>query len=279
MKKIRVIFGILIICMYTCGINTFASTKIYTRTEQNYLVPSDVRISESNKWNILNTPAIDSSEKIYDFGQLLSESEEQKLFNKVVNFIDETNFDCVIVTIGDHPKTSSKDYAHDFYDYNNFGDSGVLFLIDMKYNGIYMVTKGNAVNLFPDDRMNPILKNVYSKVVVKDYYGACNAFIISISGFVNVGIADDDEIVEILEDGDISVSKDLHFREALIFSLFGTMIIMAIVLLSDQMISYKDRTSKVFLNKQTMKIIDINERFLGTQTTKNPINNKKSKRD
>ena len=265
MKRIGIIISLII---FFGSINVFASTKVYTRTDQNYLVPDDVIITESNKSNIMSTPAIDASEKIYDFGNLLTDSEEDKLYTQIKKFIDGASLDFAIVTISDNVKNSSKDYAHDFYDYNMFDNDGILFLIDMDNRSIYMSTNGTAVSLFPDSRMEPILENVYGKVSQKKYYDACLSFTTSISEFIELGDSDYNEDVVINDDG--TITKNLHLLEVFLFALIGTIIIIVILIMMNRMVS-KATLAKEFLNKETMKINDISEVFLGSHTSKTLI--------
>ena len=81
------------------------------------------------------TPTVDASEKVYDFAELRSDSEEKSIYNEITGLIDEYNLDAAVVTINYNNKSSAKSYAEDFYDYNDFGvgstKDGLIFLIDM----------------------------------------------------------------------------------------------------------------------------------------------------
>ena len=277
MKKFRIIVLLIIMCLCFGFKECSASTKVNTRTEGNYLVPSDVTVTQSNKSAILSTPAIDALEKVYDFAEILSDSEEEKLYKQIEQFITGTSMDFVIVTTSKHTKASSRDYAHDFYDFNDFKNNGMLFLIDMQQSEIYMVTKGSAVSIFTDKRMEPLLKNAYNSVVAKNYYKACSNFITSSAEFVNIGIAADDEVVKIDSDGTVNVSKDLHLLEVFIVALVGTFIIIVVMILSNNMV-HKATSSKEFLNRETIRIINISEMYLGSHTSKVSISDSSSRK-
>ena len=276
MKKFRIVLILIIMCLVFDLVDCFASTRVNTRTENNYLVPSDVIVTESTKNAILSTPAINADEKIYDFAELLTDAEEDKLYEQVKQFIDGTNMDFVVVTTKKHSKASTRDYAHDFYDYNDFSNSGMLFLIDMQESGIYMVTKGNAVDIFPDSRMSPLLESAYNSVVNKDYYKACSNFIKSSANFVDIGIADTDEVVEIGKDGSVVVKKDLHLMEVAIISLVITAIIITVMILSNKLV-HKATSAEDFLNRETIRIIGISEMFLGSHTSKTSLSDSSSR--
>ena len=131
MKKIFLILISLFILIPTVD----ASTTTFTRTEENYLVPDGITVSDNNRQAVLKTPAVDATEKIYDFANLLTQIEEESLYNKVIEFINKTNYDAVIVTIDDNNKYDAANYADDFFDYNAFGigssRDGLLFLIEL----------------------------------------------------------------------------------------------------------------------------------------------------
>lgn len=271
MKKIKVFLSLLILCVCFSYSDVFASTKVNTRTDGNYLVPQDVIITESNKQAVLATPAVNASEKIYDFADLLTAKEEETLYKHVKHFIDGTQIDYVIVTISKNNKASSMNYARDFYNYNDFANDGIILLIDRDNKGIYMTTNGRAVELFPDSRMEPILKNVFNLTKNKKFYEACKSFTTSISEFVQIGtVTDKEEVVKVGEDGSVKVSKSFHFLEVSIFALIGTAIIIGILIISSRNVR-KATSARDFLNKDTMKIIDISEMFLGSRTFKAPL--------
>lgn len=226
MKKIRIILCLMILSVCFNINDVFASTRVNTRTEGNYLVPTDVIITESNKQAILSTPAVDATEKIYDFADLLTDTEESTLYKSVKHFTDSTKIEYVIVTISKNNKASSKDYTKDFYNYNDFSNDGIILLIDRDKKGIYMTTNGRAVELFPDSRMEPILKNVFNLTKEKKFYEACKSFTTSISEFVQIGVAENgEELVKVGKDGSVKVSKNYHFVVIAGFALVGTAII------------------------------------------------------
>ena len=273
MRFIKKVMYIISIIVLFCSIDVFASTKVNIRSETNYYLPSDVRVSESNRESILSTPAINASEKIYDFAEILTENEEKKLYKNIKHFIKETDIDLVIVTIKENVKglandtanTRMKLYAHDFYNYNDFKKNGLLLLIDMHVGGIYMVTEGRAVELFPNSRMNPILKNVYDKVSKKEYFSACNGFITSVSDFVNIGLPGDDD--EHIIDDDGNVVDDVFGN---ILWMFLISFVVSGIVVGVMINSYKEqkmnKISKDYLNRDSINITTISDFYLGSKT-------------
>lgn len=273
MRFIKKVMYIISIIVLFCSIDVFASTKVNIRSETNYYLPSDVRVSESNRGSILSTPAINASEKIYDFAEILTENEEKKLYKNIKHFIKETDIDLVIVTIKENVKglandtanTRMKLYAHDFYNYNDFKKNGLLLLIDMHVGGIYMVTEGRAVELFPNSRMNPILKNVYDKVSKKEYFSACNGFITSVSDFVNIGLPGDDDEHIIDDDGNVvdDVFGNILWMILISFVVSGIVVGVMINSYKEQKLN---KISKDYLNRDSINITTISDFYLGSKT-------------
>ena len=81
-------------------ISVQASVNTYTRTDSDYLVPDYIDVTGSNRDNVLSTPAVDASEKVYDFADLLTDSEEKKIYNQVIEYIDKTDLIYQLVKTG-----------------------------------------------------------------------------------------------------------------------------------------------------------------------------------
>ena len=86
MKKITKLL-IIILSIFSCFILAQASTTTYQRTESNhYGVKKHWTISDNNINNVKNTPLVNADEKIYDFSDILTETEEQQLYLKMQDF-------------------------------------------------------------------------------------------------------------------------------------------------------------------------------------------------
>lgn len=264
MRLKKFIYVVIICILFNCN-EVFASTKVNTRTDEDYLVPNDVVVTNDNRNAILNTPAINSGEKVYDFAEVLTDSEELALYKQIETFVNETNMDLVVVTIKNNPVDNTKDYAHNFYNFNYFKKDGVLFLIDFDESGIYMVTNGKAYDLFPNSRMQPILKNIYNKILKKEFYTACSMFVNSVSGFVGIGPSTRGEDVVIDVDG--TVHKESIVIKALVVAFIGTAIGMIILVSMNKMVK-PAISSREFLNKESVVINDISDNLVDSKTVK-----------
>lgn len=244
----------------------YASTNTKERTEDNYLVEDWVTVTESNKNNILTTPAVDATEKVYDFADLFTDEEEQQLYTKITNYINEYNLDLAVVTIDENNKTP-REYADDFYDYNDFDQQGgILFLIDMDNRKIYMSTTGQAIKMYNDYRINTALDEVYTYMSDEEYYEGTSSYIDKISNYAKKGVPTSNKEEK-------SLTSSIFM--SLLIGLIGTAIIMAILIFKNRMVK-KATTAREYLNKNSIKIQNMGEILISSNTTKHEIDHSSS---
>lgn len=241
-KKIR----ILSFCIFFISAIIFSNFySVYAYTDLNGVGSSNAKRT---------TPNVDNTLKIYDYAKLIPEEKEQKIYEKIKKFISSYNMDMVIVTIDENPKSSSMDYADDFYDYNKFGiganKSGVLFLIDMSNRKMWISTTGDAIGIYNDKRIDAILDYTYDKISKKDYSGCAEQFIKYATYFAKKGRNGGDNI--------LSISK------ILISSSIGgvvTMIIFLIIGLVSHKKPQKNKEASTYISKP-LKLTDQMDQFV-----------------
>ena len=120
----------------------------------------------------MKTKYVDASEKIYDFSDILTDSEEQELKVLIDNFYNKTKMDLVIVT-DELPYVSddqNMEYAEDFYDYNDFGlgtkhyDGIVLFRNTYYLDPYYDMTLTGEAQFYYTPRIDDILDTIYDEI-------------------------------------------------------------------------------------------------------------------
>lgn len=266
MKKIFKITLVMLTIFTLNIVPVYASTNTKERTEDNYLVEDWVTVTEDNKNNILTTPAIDATEKVYDFADLFTDEEEQQLYTKITNYINEYNLDLAVVTIDENNKTP-REYADDFYDYNDFNQQGgILFLIDMDNRKIYMSTTGQAIKMYNDYRINTALDEVYTYMSDEEYYEGTSSYIDKISNYAKEGIPTSNKEEK-------SLTSSIFM--SLLIGLIGTAIIMAILIFKNKMVK-KATTAREYLNKNSIKIQNMGEILISSNTTKHEIDHSSS---
>lgn len=172
---------------------------------ENYGVNKKWTINESNLNNVLRTPYVDATKKIYDYSNILSDETEKELLVDINNFIEKTHMDMVILTV-DLPYTSdstNEDYAADFYDYNDFGldfehYDGVLLLRNTYESDPYfnVYTFGEAQLYFDFNRCEHMLDDIYPYFKSKDYLTGMKLFISDFSNYYDYGKALEDYYVD-----------------------------------------------------------------------------------
>ncbi len=210
---------------------------------QNYGVNKKWKINNSNLENVLRTPLVDASKKIYDYGDILTDEEENELFTLVGNFIEQTNMDMVILTV-DMPYYSDSEnetYASDFYDYNDFGIdfehySGVLLLRN-KYDAdpyFNVYTFGDAQLYFDYDRCENMLDNIYPFFRNKSYLEGFKLFISDFSNYYRNGKALSDYYVDDM--GFIHKKYVMPIIPALFVGLIASIITIVVMIKKNKMI-------------------------------------------
>ena len=190
MKKINYLI-IILVTFFCVNLTCNASTQTYVRTTDNLMLPEDVQFDSSNLNSILNTPAVNANEKIYDFAYLIEDSREAELTNKILEFKKESEMDIVIVTTNDLKGFQLPEYTYNFYDYNDFATNGVTLII---YTGgkspeIFMGNSGPKDSFifttYNEGRINQTLSYIYKNYMQEtvSYYDACDKYIDIIAGF------------------------------------------------------------------------------------------------
>lgn len=249
----------------------FGSTNTYPRTEDNLQIWNKINVTSNNKQLILNTPKVDESEKIYDFANLLTTEEEQDLYSRIIEFIENHNYDMVVVTIDDNNKHSARDYADDFYDYNFFGKGnsydGILFLIDMDTREMWISTTGDCINMYNDYRIDKILDNCYSHIKKQNYYNTAKSFITTANQYANNSYPNN-KYVNNNNDNDSELKP---FSEIIKYSTILSLILTSITIV---VAFTKHRTIKKaisaidYFDRSDFEITRKEDLFIGTHTNK-----------
>ena len=216
--------------------------------------------------------ALDTSIKVYDDADLLTDYEEQLLSEKANSFVDKYDMDLVIVTTAYNEGKGTQGYAQDFYDYNDFGvgdnHDGILFLIDRTYgyNDTWMVTTGHAILVYDDARIESILDDIYYSRN-DGYYAMFETFISSSSDYAESGIAPSNEGMEIDENGNYVAKREFPLFKSLLISVAVSTIIVVILIFKNKMVK-KETRAGAYLDQSTINFSRKEDRFITTHTTR-----------
>ena len=93
-------------------------------------------------------------ERVQDLADLLSDSEEAALLEKLDELYERQKMEIVVLTTDTLEGMTPRDYADDMYDYSGFGygedRDGALLLISMEDNDWYISTHGYGITVFTD---------------------------------------------------------------------------------------------------------------------------------
>ena len=152
----------------------YASTNTKNREDfDNYGVNKKWVITDKNISNVKKTPMVDASELIYDFSDILTQEEEDALYQEFLEFKKETGFDIVFVSY-DLPYSDDDEndvFTADFYDYNDFGidnpdyDGIILFRNTWVTDRYYLASSfGKAQLYLYPERLDDITDAIYDNI-------------------------------------------------------------------------------------------------------------------
>lgn len=270
MKKITLIMLAILFNLTTIN----AEVTTIPRSEDDLGVNKDINITESNKDNILRTPCVDASEKIYDFANIIDESIEQELFNKIEEYIDLSSIDMVILTTDlTYSDYQIEEYAVDFYDYNDFGInfenySGILIVRNAnEYNRYFNIyTFGDAQLYYPYERCEEILDDIYEDIRSDRYLEGFETFIKDAKDFYNEGIPSDYDDYYVDDNGYIKKAYTVPFVGVTIFSGVITVIVIVILIKKNKMVK-KATEAENYLDRNSINYKKSNDIFLHSHTS------------
>lgn len=273
-NKLKIFF--IIALFFTNIINCSASTKTFDRENlPNYGVNKNWKITSSNKQKILNTPAVDASEKVYDYADILTDEEEAILKERIDDFIEKTKMDMVIVipSFSYNDDSENEDYAANFYDYNDFGmanekNSGVLFLRNADSTDPYfnIYSYGNAQLYYDYDRLERVLDLVYPDISSKNYLRGFARFITKMKDIYNSGPSSNLKDYKVNGNGYLYKPYKIPWLETLGASLLITIIVLVVLVKKNKMIMRASSATE-YLDKESFIINERKDKYVTSHTS------------
>lgn len=255
--------------------NVFASTKTYKRTESNnYLVNKKWNITDKNKKNVLNAYAVDSKELVYDFADLLTDLEEQMVYELFVDFKDKYNMD--IVFYSDTFKSDDDDdninRVVDFYDYNDFGIDyehydGVIIYRNIYGENYYAFRAfGKAQLYFNSSRLDKMKDVLYDNFHYKKYLKGIKEAEALVRNCIDSGIPKENKDKFLDENNRMISPYKIPYVIGIIVSGIATTITLSIMVSKNKMVK-KAHEAGDYEVKDKSVITDRKDRFLHTHTS------------
>lgn len=175
-KMVTTLTFCFILIIVLSSVTTAFATMSQTNNNENIF--EDNVLSEKAK---ATTPQVDNTQRVFDRAGILSNEEEANLTQYIRQAEETYQQAFVIVTEDDTQHKTSREYADDFYDYNDFGygnsKNGALFLIDMDNREVYISTTGSMITYYTDKRIEVALDYIEPFMQNGEYGKACTTFI------------------------------------------------------------------------------------------------------
>ncbi|MBQ9765902.1 MAG: TPM domain-containing protein [Lachnospiraceae bacterium] len=159
----------------------------------------------------------EEGKRVYDYADLLTNSEEERLEEYALSIEDEAETEFYILTTDDAEGKSAMEFADDFGDEGNFGygssENYVLMLIDMDNREVWISTTGDAIDYLTDSRIDDMLDEIM-EYVPDDCYKAGETYLDEAYDYICYGEDDGDTVFGIV-----------------LMCLFGSAVVSGIVLL------------------------------------------------
>ena len=158
------------------------------------------------------TSKVNFTDKVYDFANLLTDSEKTSIQKEIDRAVQNTKLEIVVLTVNNNLGYSQRRLADDFYDYGGFGDTGILLLVDMQAREIYISTAGIAVLYFNDTVIETILDDIAGNASAGDYKRLCEEFCEDVVYYTNMAVNTDlyKKIIEEWNTGKYQDYKDFY---------------------------------------------------------------------
>ena len=286
-KTIKLVLITILVFMFTISTNAEVVTQDRT-TLDNYGVNKKWKITESNKQNVLNTPKVDASEKIYDFENVLTDTEKSTLKEEIDKYMERTGFELIIV-IKNLPYSSDKqneDFASDFYDYNDFGlelnkyGGTLLFRNTYEQDPYYDFYMFGDAQLYyrGDGRNDAILDSIYNDLHNHNYYMGFSYYINQLNNYYNQGISSDLKNYYVDDNGylqKIPQKYQVPILYVSIFTMLFTVISMSIMVSRNKMIK-KATGAQDYLDKASTNYTQKYDHLISSHTTHHTISTSSS---
>jgi uncharacterized membrane protein YgcG len=133
---------------------------------------------------IFPTNIIANEQRVFDFAELLSDDEIQKLEQQIAEIQDLYNIDIVLMTTYYSGEKPVQQFAVDLYN-EYFFEDGMLLLIDMNERYIYQTYTGRMITNFTEERKIAIEDVIFEYAGNENYSGLFDAYIREVKGYLD----------------------------------------------------------------------------------------------
>ena len=275
MRKLKFLF-LFLVCLFF----NFGFVSALERTEDNnWGVNKRWNITDKNLHKVKKTRYVDSKLKVYDYANILTDAEEKEIYNDIISFIEKYNIDMVFLTdsFSYSKDIQNDDFAHDFYDYNDFGMNydhydGVIIFRNANPSDPYYIVRffGDAQLYYNQARLDVLLDDIYSLFHSDKYVLGMKKAISIISSDIDRGIPESNNIKYVDNMGILRSYYRVPIIACLIGSSIITLITMIILIAKNRMVR-KATTASEYLSKDSINYSKHVDQFTHSHTTHHTI--------
>ncbi len=195
MKRISLMVSTLLaVGLLTAGGTSSVLASTYTEAEIQAENTDGDQDYISNDETFFSIPTVDPSvDALYDYADLLTDSEEAELLQRQVEIENSKNCDIIILTLSENEipydyydgTDTTKSYAEQFYIDSGFRNDAVVFTVDMNNRVIWTVGHGTYDTSDFVDFTEEVYNAALSKARQNDYYGEVDVFLTKFNAYKN----------------------------------------------------------------------------------------------
>lgn len=283
MRKVKLL-SIFLLTFFIGIINCYAQPKIYDRnTLPNYGVKKQIDV-EKNYSDIMQAPAVDSSEKIYDFTDSISDIQEEKIILKINEFVKKNDMEFIILIDKNYYPDEIKNYCnnqfkmahleeHDskhvksFYDYNDFGtryldNSGIVLYQNNAgnpcdnyiYSNLFLY--GDAEKYITREEVYKAMELVVPYINEKKYYEGISNMLDQLDSNI------EENKINVPVKEKITVTKKIESPWKLIVFDFVLSLVIICILIKKNIMVKKETVAFNYVKRGSLKITNKRDRVI-----------------
>ena len=113
---------------------------------------------------------------LMDDADILSDSEEEKLLDKLERISSEHGIDVAVVTTYSLGDRTPMEFADDYYDYNGFSEDGFVLLLSMEERDRWISTSGTGIEIYTDYGQDYMWDQILPELKADKYYDAFDEY-------------------------------------------------------------------------------------------------------
>lgn len=227
-------------------------------------------------FSMVSVNAID--QKVYDYADLLTHSEENDIQELAKKTADKINMDIVILTTEEDVPKTAEISAEEFYDDNGFGygdyKDGVLLYVNMNTRDYWICTTGNMRKYLDDKNLENVDDDVQNCLHQGNYYDGFKDFIDNIEYYYDRGIPNTQYIFD-PESGQNIKNPDyfpISMEEILCF--IGVALVIAVIAVIIVLYRYKNNlapSAQAYIDNKNYNLRVKTDTFIREYTTSHKI--------